>query len=334
MKENKGKAPETESERLLQQYFESHGFTDYEFEPRLPESRKLPDFCLRYAGSRIILEVKEINPREPEITVADKNKPLWGKDEATRAHVTRRGLPILGETSDPHLAVREKIEKAWQKLRHFPNDICCIVLYDTHGPGPTTLEPWLVYGVMFGRLSHVTPYDPQQGFVPDKSHLMFSPAGGEMRWDSGESHKTNISAILAVEQFPVGQYRFRAAAHKRDPRLGTVHRAVLAYEAIKRARGTERDASLREVRVIVHENPFATKKLPKNIFCGPYDERYGLRHNRIKRISAGREIRKLEAQRPAAFKSPLARILQESARKKKVLSGDHQVRRPRLSSSI
>ena len=64
-------------------------------------------------------------------------------------------------------------------------------------------------------------------------------------------------------------------------------------------------------------------QLPKNIFCGPYDERYGLRHNRIKRIYAGREIRKLEARRPAAFKSPVARILQESARKKKVLSGDH-----------
>jgi hypothetical protein len=323
MNGNKGKAPETESERLLQQYFESHELTDYEFEPRLPESRKPPDFCLRYAGRRIILEVKEIDPPEPELTVADKNKPLWGKDEATKAHLTRRGLPIPGGFSDPDAAIRKKIEEAWQKLRHFPNDICCIVLYDTHAPGPTTLKPWLVYGAMFGKPSHVTPYDPQQGFVPGKSHLMFSPAGGEMRWDSGESRKTNISAILVVEQFPVGQYRFRATAPKRDARLSTVERAVLGYKARNRARGTERDSSLREVRVIVHENPLATKKLPKNIFCGPYDERYGPRHNRIKRISAGREIRKLEARHPTAFESPLARIFRESAGKKKVLSGNH-----------
>jgi len=143
MKESKGKAPETESERLLQQYFESHGLTDYEFEPRLPESRKLPDFCLRYAGSRIVLEVKQIDPREPELTVADKNKPLWGKDEATKAHLTRRGLPIPGGFSAPYAAIREKIEEAWQKLHHFSNDICCIVLYDTLAPGPTTEEHFL-----------------------------------------------------------------------------------------------------------------------------------------------------------------------------------------------
>jgi hypothetical protein len=176
---------------------------------------------------------------------------------------------------------------------------------------------------MLGRLSHVTPYDPQRGFLPEKSFLTFSPAGGEMRWDSGESHKTSITAILVLEQFPVGQYTFLATAPKRDARLSTVDRAVLAYEAIKRARGTKRDASLRQVRVIVHENPSATKKLPKNIFCGPYDERYGLRHNKIERISAGRDIRMLESQRPAALKSPLARILREAATKKKVLSGSH-----------
>ena len=92
---------------------------------------------------------------------------------------------------------------------------------------------------------------------------------------------------------------------------------------MKLARGTKRDVLKKEPRVIVHENPFATKKLPKNIFCGPYDERYGLRNNRIERISVGREIRKLGAQCPAALKSPLAGILKESARKKRVLSRNH-----------
>jgi hypothetical protein len=199
--ENNGKAPETDSEGLLRQYFQSHALTDYEFEPRLPESRKPPDFRLRYAERRIILEVKEIDPREPGLTVADKNKPLWGKDEATRAHVTRRGLPILGGTSEPHVAVRQKIQEAWRKLRHSPNDICCIVLYDKRAPGPTTLEPWLVYGAMLGKLSHVTPYDPQRGFLREESFLTFSLSGGEMRWDSGESHKTNRGISLCLLDF-------------------------------------------------------------------------------------------------------------------------------------
>lgn len=120
MSENGGKIPETESERLLQQYFESHGLTDYEFEPPLPESRKPPDFCLRYAGGRIILEVKEIHPREPELAVADGSKPLLGKDEAARAHVTQRGIPIVGGTSDPHLAVRRKSKNRGRSCATFP----------------------------------------------------------------------------------------------------------------------------------------------------------------------------------------------------------------------
>jgi len=317
--ENRPKSPRTDSEKIFQRYLESQGLTNYKFEPQLPESKKTPDFCLNYAGRRIISEVKEIDPPEPEPAVVDSKKPLWGKDEARKLHITRSGLKIRGGFSDPYLRIQRKIEEAWEKLRYFPKNICCIVLYDTSSPGPTRLEPWLVYGAMLGRLTHVTPYDPERGLLPEKSFSMFSPEGGEMRWASGEPHKTNISAILVLEEFPVGQYRFFVAAPRSDPNLSVVERAVKTYEAMRLARGTKRDASLRKVRVIVHENPFAARKLPKGVFCGPYDVRYGEQKGRIERISAGREIRKLEAQ-GAIPRSPLLEIARRSARKGKAMS--------------
>jgi hypothetical protein len=269
------------------------------------------------------LEVKESDPPEPEPAVVDPKKPLWGEDYARKAHVTLRGFRICGGLSDPHLRIRKKIEEAWEKLRDFPDDICCIVLYDTSSPGPTTLRPEVVYGAMLGRVMDVIPYDPHRGFLTEESFQIFSPEGGQTRWDTGEPRKRNISAVLVLDRFPVGRYRFFATAPKSDPTLRTPERAVITYEAMKRSRGTERDVSHSRERVIVCENPSATRKLPRDIFCGTYDEWYGLRHNRIERISAGREIRKLEARHPAAFKSPLAEILKKSARKNKLLSKNH-----------
>jgi hypothetical protein len=323
MNEGKTRGPKTDSEKIFKQYLESHELRNFEYEPHLPESERPPDFCLRYAGRRIILEVKEIRPPHAVPTVVDPRKPLWTVHEACKAHVTRGGLRIQGCSSDPYVSIRRKIEDAWEKLKNFPNDVCCVVLCDVSSAGPTALEPWLLYGAMFGKLEHLTLYDPKRGLSPEESFSVFSPQGGESRWDSGEPHKTNISAVIVLERFPVGQYSFATTAPRSESKLSAADKYVRTFKAMKLSRGTKRDASNWEIRVIVHENPFATKKLPEKIFSGPYDERYGLRHNRIQRISAGREIRKLEAQRPAAFKSPLAGVLQETARRRKALSGSH-----------
>jgi hypothetical protein len=65
---------------------------------------------------------------------------------------------------------------------------------------------------------------------------------------------------------------------------------------IEAARGTERDISLRQLRVVVHENPYARKPFPEDIFRGVYDERYGAHEGKILRKYAGAEIERLEAE--------------------------------------
>jgi hypothetical protein len=59
-------------------------------------------------------------------------------------------------------------------------------------------------------------------------------------------------------------------------------------------RSTDRDWSLSEFRVVVYENPYAPSQLDQELFRGRYDERYGLKEDKIQRKFAGEGIRGLE----------------------------------------
>jgi hypothetical protein len=54
------------------------------------------------------------------------------------------------------------------------------------------------------------------------------------------------------------------------------------------------DQTERQLGVIVWENPFARIPLPRNIFCGPYDERYGAEGDYLTRVFVGQGISELE----------------------------------------
>ena len=279
----RNKEPRTESEQLFQHYMRSRRLYRLEYEPRLAESQKSPDFCLYFGGSRILFEIKELDSPDG-----------W---------------------FDAHAAIKSKIEEAWTQLRYFPDDCCCIVLYDLGRRAPV-LQRNFIYGAMLGKLTSVTPFDPKRGALTEKRFTMFSEAGGEMRWESGKPHKTNVSAIVVLEKFKAGQIRFRATYTNTETKHSRVERAVRMWEAETRARGTKRDSSLAELRVVVYENPYACKRLPRGVFCGPYDEHYGPWRGRIKRTFAGRELRKLEVKCRATFRSPLAKMFNKPAEKR------------------
>lgn len=54
------------------------------------------------------------------------------------------------------------------------------------------------------------------------------------------------------------------------------------------------DLSLSQLRVIVHENPFARIQFPRELFRGPYDERYAGTDGRIERVFCGSQLEALE----------------------------------------
>jgi len=75
---------------------------------------------------------------------------------------------------------------------------------------------------------------------------------------------------------------------------------------VDRARGTASDWSLTQIRVVVHENPYANPDhvaLYSELFRGPYDERFGAKEGHIERLFCGEHIAEL-VQRETDLRHP------------------------------
>ncbi|HAM44386.1 MAG TPA: hypothetical protein DCM67_05115 [Propionibacteriaceae bacterium] len=110
-----------------------------------------------------------------------------------------------------------------------------------------------------------------------------------------ESQNTTISAIIVVERYPLGENRFSQYYDGLENTAGRKLSIEECYAEVVRCRGTDLDVSLTTVRCVVHENPFARMPLPRDLFVGPYDERYGSKgEGWIRRVFAGVEVAKFD----------------------------------------
>lgn len=168
------------------------------------------------------------------------------------------------------------------------------VLYNVDKP-LIHLEWRFIYGAMLGNLGFSVPIDAPGLPAPgDKEVRSVFTSGGKMHRERGgvpvAPQNQTISAILVLQQVPIGERRFAVWTQGIEARRG----AKLEFDEILKeaeaASGTDRDVSLRELRVVVHENPYARIPLPTELFRGPYDERYGERDGRIQRLFQGDEI--------------------------------------------
>ncbi len=131
-----------------------------------------------------------------------------------------------------------------------------------------------------------------------------------------EPQNRTISAIAVLEQFPIGKLRFDASIAALGDKLRRQPTLDEYLEMVDRSRGTDRDISLSQLRLVICENPYCYKPLPRAVFCGPYDERYGIDEgsgDRITRIFAGEQILALEAA-TKDDRSSLKRISAESVK--------------------
>ena len=101
---------------------------------------------------------------------------------------------------------------------------------------------------------------------------------------------TTISAILVLQSLSIGNRRFQAHVRQLEQERGAKLAIEEIFDESERASGTERDGDLRQLRIVVHENPYARAPLPGELFRGPYDERYGGRDGRVQRLYCGHEI--------------------------------------------
>ena len=281
---SENEATRTESEELFEEYLYSRGHLDFEFEKQFDSSSARLDFALLFKGDQILFEIKEF-------------------------HATPGDFKTGFTYFDPYGPIREKIQAAWKKFKDFKQYCCCLVLYNRQKPS-VDLGWQFVYGAMLGNLAYRMPFDKNRGeFVAEKTMSGFYGGGGKMvRTKQGEAfapQNTRISAIVVLTRFQVGKKRFDIEMARQEKKLGRDLSFEEFWDSVESARGTERDLSLRELSVVVCENPDAPIQLPVEMFRGPYDKRYGIdiqAGDRITRLFAGEQIVALEEQeKQAAF---------------------------------
>ncbi len=262
----------TISERLFEAYLSASGMTDFRFEPSQDGTSKRPDYSLSVLNTEILFELKQFDQ-----TAADFN--------------------LVGGAYDPYRAVREKIEAARKKFKDLERFCCCLVLYNNDKP-LVELNWQFVYGAMLGNLGFTMPVNPQTGTADESQTVRTFNGGGKMyRYLEGRAiapQNRTISAILVLRQYMVGAKRFEIAMKCKESDLGRKLELLEFWDEIERARGTAMDLSLSQLRVVVHENPFARIQFPREVFRGPYDERYAGSEGRIERVFCGNQLAALE----------------------------------------
>ncbi len=133
-----------------------------------------------------------------------------------------------------------------------------------------------------------------------------------------EARYMSLGAVVVLERMPVGERRFVIRMCQLTSERGHEFTALEWLAEAQAAENTERDVSLREVRTVVFENPFAqppqVKPVPREFGVGALDERWVLTaEGRFNRVYAGAGVVEFERQESsadvAALTTPLGRLL-------------------------
>jgi len=263
--------PKTPFDLLFEDYLKAQGRADFVYEEPLPGSSRVPDYQLPADPKPLLFEVKSFDAEASE------------------------GFGYF----DPYGPPRRKITKAAEKFKQLEGYSCSLVLhYD--GPGLIILEPWVIVGAMLGDIGFEIPFDETtRTFEAARSQQVFGKHGRMIEYAKGgipdRPVNTRINAVIVIEQYLLGQKRFGkyydALRAARAEYVGSLDAALECYAEVRAAKGTERDVSLRVVRAIVVENPYAAIPLRRDLFVGPCDERFGAEPDgRITRLFAGPTI--------------------------------------------
>lgn len=267
----------TESELLFEEYLRSHALGYFEFEPELASTSARPDYRLVVRGNPILFEVKEFRP-----------DPALFRNNRVAAY-------------DPYVRIREKIEAARKKFKDVEEFPCCLVLYNSEHP-LVDLASWeIMYGAMLGNLGISFPVDTSTGIGdPDRTSRVFGAGGKMLRYSKeGEAvrkQNTTVSAIVVLQHLGLGLRRLSSYIDRLKLGSDSAVPIEKIWQITQESVGTERDPALRQLRVIVYENPFARKPLNREIFREEYDERYGAEDGKVLRLYAGVGILELEAE--------------------------------------
>jgi excisionase family DNA binding protein len=239
--------------------------------------------------------------REPTVTGKNKridcrlwfkNQPLWFevKEFAEDPTCARPG----GRAHDPYLSIRAKIDKASEKFREYKGECCSLVLYNDRLNLVDIRTPSIVLGAMLGNVGFRSPIDFVRG-IETGPHTKFFGEGGKLLHPHNRTpQNTRISAVIALERLAVGQKGFQIALARKE---ADQNRRFPLDEVLAFLQEHGEAYNSTALRVLVYENPYADKKLPRDLFNGPFDVRWGADDTqpRITRLFVGPEMARLES---------------------------------------
>jgi excisionase family DNA binding protein len=254
------------SELLFEDYARENNIGRMEYEPQFSDSPHRIDYRVSHSKYPLWFEVKEFDA-DPRLT------------------------GIGGGAFDPHIGIRAKISKAATKFRDYDNECCSLVLFNEAFNLVDICTPRIVLGAMLGSVGFRVPFDPTTerytGAIEDN---IFMDGGKLIHPHIKTPQNTTISAVIALERFTVGQSELQIAVERKE----LAEQRVLTFEEHLKMLDENRDMySRRVLRTIVYENPHAKKPLPRDIFVGQFDERWGQEGGLIKQVFIGPELRKL-----------------------------------------
>jgi excisionase family DNA binding protein len=276
------------SELLFVEYAEEYKLGRLEYEPIFPGSSRRVDYRIAHAKYPLWFEVKEF----------DDDPTLSGSGHGA---------------FDPYVGVRMKIAKATAKFRDYDDECCSLVLFNERMNLVNICTPCIVLGAMLGNVGFIVPFDPATGTWSGPVVDNVFMGGGKMFHPYIKTpQNTTISAIIALERFNVGQHELRIKVERKER---AEQRNLPLEEHLTMLEANREAYERRVLRTIVYENPHAKKPLPRDIFVGPFDERWGQEGEVIKQIFTGQELQRLnETQQELGLHHPFLHHAQRRAR--------------------
>jgi hypothetical protein len=252
--------PRTAGERLFEEYLRSQGITDFEYEKKREGKRKRPDYTVRL-DREYLFDVKDfIYTEVPEC-----------------------------DGYNPYQRLRIKIGEMREQFREFKDWPCCAVLYNDNAHLVDLTTPMIVQGAMYGDSGITMKFEVASGHFVKGSEREEFLSGGKMllrnmKSGTAQVRNTTISALITLRHVQTGYARLCKDFRDRKGQPGFSSGEWVSAER-------DFDHEEEHVGVIVWENAFARIPFPRNLFCGDYDERYGLDdEGYLRRIYAGKGV--------------------------------------------
>ncbi len=251
-------APTTTGELLFQNYLDAMHYP-YEFEKEFPGKSKRPDYAVTRPDGLFLFDVKDFEPY----------------------------MPLGFGAYDPYPRIREKIQEGREKFKEFKEYPCSLVLKN-NGNAFVHLESVdIVLGSMYGDSGFTFPVDTTLGRAAGPMKRAFLGRGKMIR--PTHYQNTTISALVTLRHVGVGMRQYRTMV-KKYPHLSVEETLAAEAEAFPNF-----DIGEKQLGVIVWENAVARIPLSRELFTGPYDERWGYDDGHQSVVFRGEKLADLSA---------------------------------------